>query len=146
VTSREFVLRPEDSEGRVLATALGCARQLLASGIWVSVKVGKYVKAKTPAQHRCVWLWNTEAAAQLTVMGTISGSNVKWTRDDVHEFIFKRLFMPPLERIMPDGEVVSRPMGLSDKPSVEIVSAAMEKYQAWAVEHGIELTQPEEKA
>lgn len=142
--SKTFVVRPEDTEERVLTMATGFIRELLRSGIWVSVKVGKYVKSKTPAQHRTVWMWDAEAAAQLTVMGAISGSGVKWGREDAHEYIFKRLCMPSLDRVMPGGEIVSRPMGLSDNPSVEIVSEAMEKYQKWAVEYGIELTQPEE--
>jgi len=143
---KEFVIRPEDSAFCVLGAAVALIKQMLETGVRVSVVISKWVPAKTPPQHRTVFMWNGEVAAQLTVLGTLSGSNVQWKTDDAHEYIFKRLCMPQVERILPDGEIVTRSIGLSDKEAtLEVVSQAMEKYQCWAIERGIELTQPEDK-
>ena len=143
---KEFVIRPEDSAFRVLAAAVDLVKQMLSTGVRVSVVVSKWVQAKTPPQHRTTFMWNGEVAAQLTVMCSLSGSSIRWSTEDVHEMIFKRLCMPQKQRILPDGEIVSKPIGLSDKEAtIDVVSAAMEKYQAWAINHGIELTQPEER-
>jgi hypothetical protein len=142
-TKQEFVIRPEDRAFCVLSAAVDLVKQMLSSGVRVSVVISKWAPAKTPPQHRTVFMWNGEVAAQLTVMGALAGSNVVWKTDDAHEMIFKRLCMPSVERMLPGGEVFTRPIGLSDKEATrEVVSAAMERYQVWAIEHGIELTQP----
>ncbi len=144
--SEPFVIRPEDKAGRVLAMCVAAIRQMLSAGLWVSVSINKWVPGKTSAQHRTVWMWDTEVAAHLTVAGALVGNSTVWKKEDVHEFVFKRLCMPSEELVLPDEEIVFRPIGLSDKRVTrEMVSEAMEKYQAWAVEHGIELTQPEEE-
>lgn len=140
---KEFVIRPEDTAFHVLASAVALVKQMISSGIRVSVVVKKWVPAKTPPQNRTVFMWCGEAAAQLTVMSALAGSSVRWNTEDAYEMTFKLLCMPKNEKVLPDGEVVSKPIGLSDpEATLEVVSQAMERYQVWAIEHGIELTQP----
>ena len=143
---KTFVLRPEDSAFFVLKSMVALCKQMLVNGIRVSVVISKYVQSKTPPQHRTVFMWNGEVATQLNIMGALSGSNVKWTTEDVHEMVFKRQMMPQVNRTLPDGQDVSRPIGLSDKEAtIDVVAEAMCRYQVWAIERGIELTQPEDR-
>ena len=142
--SKEFVIRPEDRAFCVPGAAVALIKQMLSSDMRVSVVISKWVEKKTPPQHRTVFMWDGEAATQLTIMGALTGSSIVWKKEYAHEMIFKRLCMPSIDLPMPDGSVVSRPMGLSDKEATkDIVSEAMEKYQVWAINHGIELTQPD---
>jgi hypothetical protein len=141
--SKTFICRPEDDKRLVLKSAVNLAEVMLEGG-WVDVAISRHVEKKTPPQHRTVWLWCTEAAIQLSAMGRMTGKGGKWSKDDVYEIVFKGRFMPKIEKVMPDGAVEYVPVGLSAKPTIEQVSMAMEKFQAWAIELGIELTQPEE--
>lgn len=141
--SKTFICRPEDDKRLVLKSAFNLAEIMLESG-WVDVVIARHVEKKTPPQHRTVWLWCTECAGQLSEMGRMTGKGGKWSKDDVYEIVFKGRFMPKREKVMPDGTIEYVPVGLSAKPTIEQVSEAMEKFQAWAAELGIELTQPEE--
>ena len=141
--SKTFICRPEDEKRLVLKSAVNLAEVMLDSG-WVDVTISRHVDKKTLPQHRTVWLWCTEAASQLSAMGRMTGKGGKWSKNDVYEIVLKGRFMPKIEKVMPDGTVEYVPVGLSAKPTIEQVSMAMEKFQAWAIELGIELTQPEE--
>lgn len=138
----EFTLNPEDEKLNVLRVMNNLIRKLLGEKVKLKIVVSVWKVDKTPAQHRTIWMWDSEIAAQLNVMGAMSGAAVKWKPIDAHEMIFKGLCMPRFERQLIGGDTMTRPMGLSDKPSKEQVSEAMEKYQCWAAEHGIDLTQP----
>lgn len=110
----------------------------------VDVTISKHVDKKTMPQHRTIFMWCGESAAQLTEMGRMTGKGGKWKTEDVYEIIFKGRFMPKNEKIMPDGTIEYIPVGLSENPSIESVTEAMNKFQVWAAELGIELTQPKE--
>lgn len=139
---KEFVIRPEDSAFHVLNAAVALVKEMLRSGVRVSVVVSKWVPAKTPPQHRTVFLWCKEAAVQLNIMGELIGGKTNWTTEDAYEFVFKERFMPKRMAELPGGEILFRPIGLSDKDAtLEAVSEAMTKFQVWACETGIELTQ-----
>ena len=54
--------------------------------------------------------------------------------------------MPKRTAELPGGEILFRPIGLSDKgATLEAVADAMTQFQVWAIETGIELTQPEKE-
>ena len=143
---KEFVIRPEDTGFHVLKAAWALIKQMLESGVRVSVVISKWVPPKTPPQVRTAFMWCGEAAAQLNIMGELIGGKTNWTKDDVYEFVFKERFMPKRTAELPGGEILFRPIGLSDKgATLEAVADAMTQFQVWAIETGIELTQPEKE-
>jgi hypothetical protein len=144
VRQKQFVLRPEDTIFSGLRAACVLIKTMLLAQKWVSVVVSEYAPVKTPAQHRTVFLWDTEYAAQLTTMARLTGLTAFWTKKDCHDTLFKAQCMPARMLPLPDGEVLYTPYGLSDKDTTkEMVSEAMDKYQSLAVRYGVDLTQPE---
>lgn len=140
------MIRPEDRAFSVLGAAVSLIKQMLESGIRVSVVISKWVPAKTPPQKRTVFMWSKEAADQLNIMGKLIGGKTDFTKDEIYEAVFKGMHMPKREIEIPGGEILFIPIGLSDKEAtLDVVSEAMEKYQVWAIEHGIELTQPADR-
>ncbi|MEN8720086.1 MAG: hypothetical protein ABF296_07485 [Oceanococcaceae bacterium] len=100
---------------------------------------------KTDPQRRTLWKWHGEVAAALSI-----STPHRWKKEDVHEIVFLPKFMPTVERVLPDGEVVHRPLRTSDRVPDEwetdmkaILSKAMDAYMAWAYQSDIEITVPE---
>lgn len=143
MNSKTFICRTEDKNRIVLKSAFNLAEIMLENG-WIDISISRHVEKKTLPQHRTIWLWCTEAASQLSEMGRMTRKGGKWSKDDVYEIIFKSRFMPKREKIMPDGTIEYVPIGLSSKPTIEQVTEAMNKFQVWAAELGIELTQPDD--
>ena len=140
-----FVCRPEDTDERVLRMVAAAVRSLTRDGKAADVSVKKYVKVTTPPQRRTVWMWHGEVAAQLSERASDLGHDVKWTRNDVHELIFKPLFLPQVALMLPDGSEVYRPKGLSDRDTtVREVTQAMEAYLAWIYQRSMDVTIPDE--
>jgi hypothetical protein len=149
MADRVFVVRPEDAsrDWHVARNAFREVRAMTESGKPVEVRVKFWKKRKTLPQNSTMWMWHGEVASQLTLRCREVGSNVVWTDNEVHEQIFKPRFMPQVERMLPDGEIVSRPMGTSEEEAtVEVMSEAMEKYLAWIYEQGMEVRIPGEAA
>lgn len=137
----EFVLRAKDSKESGLKAACVEARRLASEGHDVSLKVSKGRRKKTDRQHRTLWGWHREVAAQLNQHG---GACQRWGAEDVHELIFKPRFMPAKELEGPGGELYWRARGLSDSDlSRDQLSEAMERYVSWAYQSGFELTMDE---
>jgi len=146
MADRVFIVRPEDRDRdwRVARNAFREVRQMIEAGKPVEVRVRFWKKSKTLPQNSTLWMWHTEIASQLTARCREVGSDVVWPPEDVHEFIFKPRFMPMVEKMLPDGELVVAPMGTSDKRcTVDVLSKAMKKYLAWIYgEYGMEVTIP----
>ena len=147
---QQYVMRPEDRERRVLSLVESAAEQMLQQGHWVRVEVSRWKKAKTPPQNRTLWQWHTEVASQLTercrslALSDDRGRLAEWSREEVHEIIFKPRMMPYREKVTPDGVVHPMPMGTSDPEcTAEVLSEAMEKYLAWIAGEGMEVTVPD---
>lgn len=104
-------------------------------------------KRRTDRQLRTLWMWHTQIAPHLTLLG----NGVIWTAELVHEALFKKFFMPTREIVLPGGKVVTVSMGTSDRPpegdnrtTKQIVSEAMDRYRAWIAQHEWEVTDPED--
>lgn len=105
----------------------------------VSITIEEWEPKRTDQQRKTFWQWHGEAAAELSIR-----TKMRWTKDDVHEFVFLEKFMPRKEVIdLETGEVKSRPLRTSEATKHQI-SEAMTKYLAWAYENQIEVTVPEE--
>lgn len=146
MADQTYIVRPEDAhqDWRIARSAIRAACQMARDrGKPVEVVVRPYRRRKSDPQNRTIWMWHTEVASQLTERCAELGSEVRWSRDDVHEHIFKPRFMPQRERMLPTGEITYSPMGTSDKAAtVEVMSEAMERYLCWIYEHGLEVTIP----
>lgn len=143
MNSKTFICRQNDKELSTMKAAFRLAKQM-AESCDVDVTISKHVDKKTMPQHRTVWLWCTEAANQLSELGKMTGKGGTWNKESVYEIVFKR-YMPKIELAMPDGSVEYISAGLSHKlATIESVTEAMTRFQVWAAELGIELTQPEE--
>jgi len=139
----EYVCRPEDTEERVVGMVVEAVREHTRQGHPAAVEVKRYRKKRTDPQLRTIWMWHSEVAAQLSERLREQGWNYKWTRDDVHEVLFKQRFMAQREIVLPDGECRYRSYGLSDKDTTrQMVSDAMENYLRWIYERGMEVTIP----
>jgi len=143
---RVYVVRPQDRdhEWRVARNALREVQAMAGLGKPVEVRIRIYQRKKTLPQNATVWMWHTEVASQLTERCREAGSDVSWTKEDVHELVFKPRWMPMRERMLPDGEVIAAPIGTSDKEATaEVISEAMEQYLVWIYEQGMEVTVPD---
>lgn len=142
--SKTFICRQSDKELSIMKAAFRLAKQMIENSD-VDITISNHVDKKTMPQHRTVWLWCTEAAYQLSEMGRMTGKGGSWAKDDVYSIVFKGRFMPKREKVMPDGTIEYIPIGLSDKEAyIEAVTEAMTRFQVWAAELGIELTQPDD--
>lgn len=141
-----FVIRADD-EKRNWMVAKNCLRALCQvvkdTGKDHQVDISEFKPGKTPRQNRTLWMWHTEIASQLTERCKQNGHDVEWSRQDVHDLIFKPRFMPTVEKKTPEGKVHYRPMNTSEKDCTkEIIIGAMEKYLAWIYSQGMEVTIP----
>lgn len=145
MSARVFVVRPED-RGREWLVARNAFRevcQMADTGKPVEVRVKFWKKKKTTPQNSTLWMWHTQVASHLTERCRESGMDMTWSPEDVHESIFKPRFMPQVEKTLPDGEIVFRPMGTSDEDAtVDVISDAMEHYLSWIYGEGMEVTIP----
>ena len=126
-----------------VAAVTNAIAEIFAAGKRAEIEVGVWTPKKTDAQRRTIWKWHGEVASQLAELGKAMGHGARWTKDDVHDVVFKPRFMPSKEIIWPDGTVETVPKGLSD-PTVtrQDVTDAMTKYLAWIYERGFEVTIP----
>ena len=148
-TDRVFVISPEDQnrEWHVARNAFREVRHMAETGKPVEVRVKFWQRKKSQPQNSTIWMWHTQVASQLTERCREAGASVAWSPLDVHELIFKPRFMPQVERMLPDGELVTAPMGTSDRgATVDVISDAMEQYLSWIYEQGMEVLIPGEAA
>lgn len=105
-------------------------------------------KTRSDPQLNTLWMWHGQVASELSIR-----SAMRWTKDDIHEEIFLKRWMPYFELLDPTtGEVKSRPMRTSERETPEgdersprqAISDAMTQYLAWTCENGIEVTVPQE--
>lgn len=102
------------------------------------------VKKRTDPQLRTLWMWHTEIAPQLTLLSMKDdGPSLIWTKELVHEALFKPFFCKKDEIELPGGKVVTVLHGTS-KMTREQVSEAMDRYRAWIAQHEWEVTDPED--
>lgn len=139
----EYVCRPEDTEERVVGMVVEAVREHTRQGQPAAVTVKRYRPKRTDPQVRTIWMWHGEVAAELSHRCREAGFNVQWTKDDVHETLFKQRHMAQRETVLPDGECRYRAYGLSDRDTTrQMVSDAMEDYLRWIYQNGIEVTIP----
>lgn len=141
-----FVIRTTDEQNNWMV-AKNCLRALCQavrdSGKDHQVEISLFKPGKSDKQNRTIWMWHTEVASQLTERCKENGHNVEWDRQSVHDLIFKPRFMPYVEKVTPEGEIISRPLNTSEKGCTRpVLSEAMEKYLAWIYGQGMEVTIP----
>lgn len=145
---KQFIIRKDDERAR--EAAIGNLSLYLRNSVTQNnkdyeVRVVEFKQSKTPQQNNTLWMWHTEIASQLTIRCREAGHNIEWSRTDVHDLIFKPRFMPHKERVLPDGELITKPMNTSDKDcDLKIVSEAMERYLSWIYGEGMEVTIPDD--
>ncbi len=145
MAGRSWVIMPEDESGNAVRQLIEALSEALELKKPVEVTMKPWRKAKTPPQHRTIWMWHTEVASQLTEWCRTNGHDVRWTAEDVHDLIFKPRYLPRRCKILPNGAEVCRMGSLTDTDlTVDETSDAMEQYLAWLYEKGMSVTIPED--
>lgn len=98
-----------------------------------------YKPKRSSAQNNTLWMWHAQVAAEISAF---TGKHVK------PEHVHYRFFCPRFLK----GEVVELPDGskmwtseTSSTQNKQDMSDAMNEYQVWCLNNGIELTMPDEQ-
>ena len=85
-------------------------------------------------------MWHGEVAADLSVR-----KQARWGKNDVHEAIFIKRFMPLWDRTLvnPETDTVIRRRKRTTEANQAEITEAMDAYLVWIYHMGIEVTIPE---
>lgn len=112
---------------------------LPAESLPIRITVKKYKPKRSDAQNRRLWVIHGQVSAFLSVAGT-----VKWTAEEVHEYIFKPQFCGFFETVAGDT-IFKRPKSSTELNKMEMAEAQT-RYEAWCAHNGIELELEDEAA
>lgn len=105
----------------------------------MEMTISRYHPTRTSSQNNLLWKWHSEVAADLTL-----STGKPWTAAQVHYRVFCPKFLDGEVIELPDGTKAWASESSSGRSTVEL-SEAMDKYLAWCIEWGIDLTVPEDR-